>query len=96
MIIIMLPTMQIYLDKYLLNYYLFKSNSFYVFRTDLGYLEGSYTYSKVSEELYDYEVYLTVQCAYDTNIENDTDGVIYGDEIELPFTNFTIYVTFDS
>ena len=29
-------------------------------------------------------------------IENDTDGKICGDEIELPFINFTIYVTPDS
>ena len=68
----------------------------YVFRTGVCYLEGRYTYSKVSGESYDYEVYLTVQHAYDTNIENDTDGKICGDEIELPFTNFTIYVTLDS
>ncbi len=68
----------------------------YVFRTDVCYLRGRYTYSKVSGESYNYEVYLIVQHAYDTNIENDTDGAISGDEIELPFTNFTIYVTLDS
>ena len=72
------------------------SFAIYVFRTDVCYLEGRYTYSKVDEESHDYEVYLTVQHSYDTNIENDTGGGICGDEIEPPFTNFTIYVTLDS
>lgn len=69
--------------------------SIVLFRTNVVYIEGVYTYKKVADEAYDYEVNLTVQHAYDTNIINDTEGAIYGEETELPFESFTIYVTLD-
>lgn len=66
-----------------------------IFRSNVLYLEGYYTYKKVIGKNYDYEVYLTVKNAHDTNIVNDSDGIISGEETDLPLESFTIYVTLD-